>query len=488
MAKKIGQLLLDAGVISSDQLEAALGRQRRFSGKLGTNILTLGYADEKTLALFLSMQKGVPFVVMSRSAIPLEILKSVPREIAIKHTALAVHKDGRELFVAMADPLSIQALDELRFVTGARVLEHGAVNGPLAEAITEAYEQLSPGGSTFWKGADLDPSVNLEVDMGHVEIVVGRTQDTLVDDTDANPSIVRDSNNDQLSDHEWVEDLRVGGIFSDERSTNQKKKSTAMNAASDGRDKATVLVVDDEAELRNMLRLFLEKSGYSVQQAPDGTKALEIMKAHLPDAIILDAMLPGIHGFDICYRIKNSEATRHIPVIMISAVYRGWRYSKDVKALYGADEFLEKPLRLEDLKHILQTALEKKGEAAPAEQLTASAQKALYDAAVAYKNGDMMGAAHFMKKAVAAAPFSAQLHHRLGLLYEKLGEKYRAIAMFERASELEPTYDRILKLARLYEKSGFIHKAYESWERCIRLCEDDKQTSTIKQHMDRLLG
>ncbi len=485
MAQKIGQLLLDAGVITADQLEAALGRQRRFSGRLGTNLLTLGYVDEKTLALFLSTQKGVPFVVLSRSAIPLELVKSLPREIALKHTALPVHKEGRDLFIAMADPLSIQALDELRFVTGARVVEHGGVFGPLAEAIQEAYEQLSEGATVFWEGGDLDPSADLSGDTGHVEIVVGKTQDLASVAMHANSALAQAPADKALfSDHDWVEDLRLEGRFSPgkQADTHPDKHGKAQEK------KPVILVVDDEAELRNMLRLFLEKSNYSVKEAEDGTKALEIMKEQLPDAIVLDAMLPGIHGFDICYRIKNSDATRHIPVIMISAVYRGWRYSKDVKALYGADEFLEKPLRLENLKRVLQSALDNKEQAAPATELTAKAQKALYDAAAAYKNGDIMGAAHFMQQAVAAAPFSAQLHHRLGLLYEKLDEKYRAIAMLERASELEPTYDRILKLARLYEKSGFIHKAYEAWERCIRLSTDPKQVDTIKQHMDRLLG
>jgi len=470
--KKLGELLVEAGVVKPDDVEAALGRQRRFGGRLATNLLAMGLADERTLGLFLSREQGLPCVVLSRSAIPLTILKVLPLEVARKHKALPVFKDARELFVAMADPKSIEALDELRFVTGARLVEHVALVGPLTDAIEEAYRQAEYGSTVFWEGMDLDPGLNLHGETGHVEIVVGshlsgefEAARPALQPGPAEPDSVLEQEED------WVNALQSG----------------AGVAPSEPTAKPTVLVVDDEPELRNMLRLFLEKAGYQVSEAADGNQALAKLQGRLPQAIVLDAMLPGVHGFDICYRIKHAEATRHIPVIMISAVYRGWRYAKDVKALYGADAFLEKPLRLEELRHTLQGALEDSTQAANPEELSIKAETALKEAAVAYKRGDLMGSAHHLEEAVAAAPFAAQLHHRLGLLYDKLDETYRAIAELERAAELEPCYTHVLALARLYEKTGFNHKAFEAWERCLRVCPDKAQIEAIKQHMEQLL-
>lgn len=470
--QKLGEILVQAGVVTQADVEAALGRQRRFGGRLATNLLAMGCADERTLALFLSREQGVPCVVLSRSAIPLSILKILPVEVARKNQALPVFKDNRELFVAMGNPKSIAALDELRFVTGARVVEHVALLGPLTEAIDEAYRQAEFGATVFWEGMDLDPSLDLKGENGHVEIVVGghgsgeyETAEPVVQPGPAEPRSVLEQEED------WIDALQSGThVESDQPQS-----------------KPTVLVVDDEPELRNMLRLFLDKSGYRVVEASDGKQALAMLQGQLPQAIVLDAMLPGVHGFDICYRIKNAEATRHIPVVMISAVYRGWRYAKDVKALYGADAFLEKPLRLDELRHTLESALEGSTQAATPEELSIKAEAALKEAAVAYKKGDLMGSAHHLEQAVEAAPFAAQLHHRLGLLYDKLDETYRAIAELERAAELEPSYTHALALARLYEKTGFNHKAFESWERCLRVCPDPKQAEAIKQHMEKLL-
>ncbi len=470
-SKKLGQLLVDAGVVTQANVDAALGRQRRFGGRLATNLLAMGCTDERTLALFLSREQGVPCVVLSRSAIPLSILKILPVEVARRHHALPVFKDNRELFVAMADPESIEALDELRFVTGARVVEHVALMGPLSEAIDEAYRQAEYGSTVFWEGMDLDPSLHLEGETGHVEIVVGSHASG---EYEAAPAVQPGpAEPDSVLEQEdnWIDALQSG--------THVEASQPAA--------KPTVLVVDDEPELRNMLRLFLDKAGYQVEEAADGKQALELLKGQLPQAIVLDAMLPGVHGFDICYRVKNAEATRHIPVVMISAVYRGWRYAKDVKALYGADAFLEKPLRLDELRHTLESAIEGSAQAASPEELNIKAEAALKEAAVAYKSGDLMGSAHHLEEAVEAAPFAAQLHHRLGLLYDKLDETYRAIAELERAAELEPSYTHVLALARLYEKTGFNHKAFESWERCLRVCPDPKQAEAIKQHMEKLL-
>ncbi|MBN2497658.1 MAG: response regulator [Deltaproteobacteria bacterium] len=458
MAKKIGELLVEAGVLDPHQLQSALGRQRRFGGRLGTNLIAMQFLDERAVAQGLSRQQGVPFVVLSCSAIPLQLLEHMPLEVARKNAALPVHLDERELFAAMADPRSLAIKDEIRFVTGKRVHEHGAVHGLLLDAIEEAYRLRDLGNERFWQGMDLDPSIELG-EAGHLEIVVGRDEGAPAQPPPGPVEIELDSS--------WVDEMARG--------------------SQDGSSRKRVLVVDDEAGIRSMLSLYFDKNGYEVIEAADGATALQHLQAQPPDVIVLDAMLPGVHGFDICFQVKHAQATRHIPVIMISAVYRGWRYADDVRKKYGADAFLEKPLRLDELKHTIEQALARAGQAPAPEELCDRAKAALQKAAGMFHQGDIMGAIHELSAAVEAAPFAASLHYRLGLLYEKLDEAYRAIASLERAAELDPAEEHLLALARLYETTGFDHKAYEAWERCLRKNPDSAHAAKIREHMQRLL-
>ena len=66
-------------------------------------------------------------------------------------------------------------------------------------------------------------------------------------------------------------------------------------------------------------------------EADRGLTALRLVKERHPDLIVLDAMLPEVHGFEIARRIKGSQRYGSIPIIMVSAVYRGWRYAEDLK-------------------------------------------------------------------------------------------------------------------------------------------------------------
>jgi len=459
--KNIGSLLVEQGVVSVEQLKTALERQRRFGGRLATCCLAQGYADEKTLARVLSRQQGVPYVVLSHCCIALELLELLSLEAARKLQVLPVSRQDKELLLAMADPTDMARIDEVRFSTGLRIIEHGALAGMLEDTIEEAY-RLRGGSARFWQGQDFDPSQPFG-EAGHVEIVMAGDERT----AQLTPAPLK-VGPDPAS---WVEDL-------------QQKPPAAPPSG----QRRTVLVVDDEPEIRRLLTTFLGKAGFEVWQAADGSEAVKLLAQRHPAALVLDAMLPGVHGFDICQRVKNSAATRHIVVVMISAVYRGWRYAEDVKRLYGADAFLEKPLRLDELKHVLEKALQgQRPDGEDDQQLDQQAAGLLYQAAEAFRRGELIQAIQLLEQATGISPFSAHLHHRLGLLYDKLGESFRALASLERAAELEPGLQVLVALARLYEKTGFRAKAYEAWERALRLCEDPAESASIKAIMEKLL-
>ncbi len=104
---------------------------------------------------------------------------------------------------------------------------------------------------------------------------------------------------------------------------------------------ARVLVVDDERNIRNLLRMYLEQAGFSVVEAEDGETALHIVKSGTPpDLVILDLMLPGVDGLEVCRRLQASDH-RDIPILMLTA--RDEDVDKIVGLEIGADDYVTKP-------------------------------------------------------------------------------------------------------------------------------------------------
>jgi DNA-binding response OmpR family regulator len=108
--------------------------------------------------------------------------------------------------------------------------------------------------------------------------------------------------------------------------------------------KKRILIADDDEGIVDALQLFLEDEGYEVEIVTDGAHIQDFPDG-LPDLLLLDIWLPGWNGRDICIVLKSQEATRHIPIILISA-------NKDTKKVAieaGADDFIAKPFDLDDL-------------------------------------------------------------------------------------------------------------------------------------------
>ncbi len=105
--------------------------------------------------------------------------------------------------------------------------------------------------------------------------------------------------------------------------------------------KARILVVDDEHDLLELVRYNLAREGYHVSCVDSGEKALEEIRTKSPDLVILDIMLPGVDGLDVCRLVKSSLATAHVPILMLSAKSED---SDLVAGLeLGADDYLTKP-------------------------------------------------------------------------------------------------------------------------------------------------
>src|SRR5512135_541290 len=139
MAAKLGQLLTEAHIISDAQLKEAVGLQRREGGRLGTNLVKLGYITEDKLVSFLSGQWGVPAVTLSEYKIDTSVLKLIPLEIARKYLIIPVARVGATLTIAMADPSNVFVIDDVKFMTGFNVDVVVSSESSILQAISAYY-------------------------------------------------------------------------------------------------------------------------------------------------------------------------------------------------------------------------------------------------------------------------------------------------------------------------------------------------------------
>ena len=138
--KRLGDVLKDAGLIDESQLQAALVHQRNWGGKIGAILVELGFVRETDLAKAISETLRIPYVNLFEPEIPDAIVKLIKPDIAKKYSIMPAKKDGGTLMVAMADPMDIKSIDEIRFVTGLTIKPALAMGSEIADAIRKYYD------------------------------------------------------------------------------------------------------------------------------------------------------------------------------------------------------------------------------------------------------------------------------------------------------------------------------------------------------------
>jgi phosphate regulon transcriptional regulator PhoB len=108
-----------------------------------------------------------------------------------------------------------------------------------------------------------------------------------------------------------------------------------------------ILIVEDDPDIRELLRFNLEKAGYTLFLAEDGEKALTLARKHSPDIILLDLMLPGVDGLEVCRTLKKDPELQRLPVIMVTA--KGEEMDRVVGLELGADDYVVKPFSLREV-------------------------------------------------------------------------------------------------------------------------------------------
>ena len=119
MTIKLGEMLVKAGKITPAELDETLKSQVIFGGRIGTNLIEMGYIEEKELAHFLSMKLGVPYASSEQlMALSPQVLKLIPEEVVKKYKVIPLGLDKKKLVVAMADPSNFASIEEISFITG----------------------------------------------------------------------------------------------------------------------------------------------------------------------------------------------------------------------------------------------------------------------------------------------------------------------------------------------------------------------------------
>ncbi len=119
--------------------------------------------------------------------------------------------------------------------------------------------------------------------------------------------------------------------------------------------KKHILVVDDEIGALTLIGIMLERGGFSVLKAKDAESALAVLDKDIPDLIILDVMMPGMNGIELCGLIRKRQDTAHVPVLILSARGDADSIMRGMEA--GADDYLPKPILHHDLVAKVRTML-----------------------------------------------------------------------------------------------------------------------------------
>jgi type IV pilus assembly protein PilB len=139
MAVRIGELLLKEKRITPDQLQEALNYQKANGGKVGYNLVKLGFVKDEELTALLSKQYGVPSINLAQFEIDLTVIKLIPAETAQKYQIIPLSRSGATLTIAMTDPTNVFAMDDIKFMTGYNVEPVVASETAVAEAIVRYY-------------------------------------------------------------------------------------------------------------------------------------------------------------------------------------------------------------------------------------------------------------------------------------------------------------------------------------------------------------
>lgn len=558
----LGKMLVDGGFIDEFQFKSALGHQRRYGGRLASQIYQLGFLPERTLMVMLARQQGFPAVVLRQSAFRVSNADALPKDLALRYLALPAHVERDRMVLVVANPADMKALDEIRFIAGKRVIPHLGLDTLLRDMITKLYEARAVGHETFVFGEDADTNVP---EGGHVEVVTGATVvepprpdgDTVqLTPTAGRPEPVTTApspaSGQALPTYPSMPAVQVAPQPASYAPPSQNDSGlrprperlgtapnfpapvttppgmqpssatptlpmtvpppgppaqaqaglspltqpafgglgTAPGVLPPGAPQAStgaplVLLIDGDGELVSRLCASLHERGLRTVTAPDGHVATQVLRTQTPDAVVLEANLQGVHGFELAQKLRASRRFLETPVVLLTSEFRGDGFRRDLRMLFGVDLVLEKPFpaqllgrRLEELL-VRSRRLEQRND--PAQQRAYAAFNQGLQLLTENRVDDAVGV---LQRGLLEDPLSEHLHFQLGNAYRRKAMDLQAIVELERAVELRPDfYPALRNLASLYQERGFRRKSFELWERAMEYCPEEETRRKLAEHL-----
>ena len=475
MEKRIGDLLVEFGVVSRDDLESALKSElANVPERLASRLYRTGIIDERTLCRALALRNATPAIVMSASTIDLSLLRLIAYDDALKWGALPIWSDEQRLIVACKDPDPHSLIEQLSFMSDRFVTVYLGLEAAILKTIDRAYRALESGREVF-------QGPGSAYDEPHAECVKG-TQ--IPDETELERLVSGLVGKSKLNQTSLAKvELKRIAVMPAPSAPQEITRDTPPDAP-------TIVVAEDDASIREMIRMLFTRDGYHVLEADNGSKAVELIRQHSPDVVILDGQMPGMHGFQICMHLKQSARFKDTPVIAMTAHHKGWERAREVQEKFGADAFLEKPFELQLLRKLVADFIGHTYEKPEVPENHKARIAALFDQVREHALlGEWGPAADIIKRWIELAPLDARAYLVSGNLYSQQRQLPAALRAYETATIYDPTlYEAHTNLALVYERLGFRRKATERWQKAMGLSPSDEARSRIQRYLNRTGG
>ena len=496
---RLGDLLVNAGVIDGAQLRAALAEQQKWGGKLGAHLVKMGFTDFWTISRALGKQFGLPAFNPRTEDVDLTLLKSVPQKFALEKHCLPVRRNERSIAVALANPADLMVCDDVEAMLSKKVEPVACCEQDLLELIDRAYRALEYGQDVLVPdGGESAAPVEMHVGPSERQIEFDDTEDEEL-------PILQAQSEQAANDFDNWEDAPASPPPAAPAAPARPAPPPApppppvtapppapaaptsgaasMNA---GELRQVILYDRDPGVLRDQ-RLALRREGYDVRETQKHDQVFQLITQILPDVIVLEVSAEEMAGIAVAKKLKASNRFGTVPVILATDTFCGWRGRADLQELSGANAVLEKPVSNYDLLATIDGLLSTEGSAAD-RAAEAEAQRLLAEGQGHFELGEFDQAAACFEQAVEYDEFLAPAYHALASVYERQKKIYKAIEAFEKAAELEPNNFIVFKnLSLIYEKLGFKRKCYEAFERSARCCPNPRVKEKIKAHLAKLI-
>jgi CheY-like chemotaxis protein len=509
--KRIGDLLVEFGAVSREQLEEMMHEAVK-SGptRLASRLFSTGAVHEADLCRALAHRCAQPALVFGRSVLDLEALDHLPEDQARDAFAIPVLIDDEQLVLCSHDPEPQALIEQLSFVSGRVVNVVLGIEASITAAIDEAYAAKGKGQKVHIGHLATAHKPHLELMYGGempnenelaklVEELVGPSKKSgsalgriaLKKVAVAKGQLIEDeapAEPEQVEEEEELPVVQAVPVMpAPPRSGGYARLPSGGHAAPGA--PARVVVADDDDDIRRMIVQVLTKDGYDIEDVADGHAAVEAIKRRRPAVVILDGMMPGMHGFEVCKHLKGSDAYKDIRVVIVTAQHKGVDTARVVQEEYGADAFLEKPFELQMLRKMVASMAGKPLERVPLPPDKRAQIEALRDQIDEHTLlGEWAPAQTCVERWLALDPFDAKAHLVLGNLLCQQHHLPLAMRAYEKSVVFRgDIFETWTNLALVYERLGFRQKAAGAWKSALELADTEAVHERISRRISRLL-